>query len=329
MVEKHVNESIEGSPKLDEGWWESVLAEEASRTDTPQQQQTGGPRIQDLDIDWAKVLGCFEEEKPLCMDVVGFNRGGLLVEGEDIQGFVPVSHILDISPSQIGEERETHLATYMGKTLNLKVIECDQARGRVVLSERAAQAEPGCRQRIFENLSIGDVVKGSVTNVTGFGTFIDLGGVEGLIHISELSWGRVRHPSDVLNPGEEVEVQVLQLDPERGRVALSLKRLSPNPWETAEVRYKPGKIIDATVTSVVKFGAFARIEEGLEGLIHVTEMDLEEGASPWQILEENQSVQVRVLHVDAEHQRIGLSMEIESPQFEYPKDGVGESSSGI
>lgn len=329
MVEKSINESLDKTPRLDEGWWESVLAEEESRTDMPSEQSPGGPRIQDLDIDWVKVTGCFEEEKTLCMDVVGYNRGGLLVEGEGIQGFVPISHILEISPDQIGDDRESHLATFMGKTLNLKVIECDQARGRVVLSERAAQAEPGCRQRIFENLTIGDVVQGIVTNVTGFGTFIDLGGVEGLIHISELSWGRVRHPSDVLCPGEQVDVQVLQLDPERGRVALSLKRLSPNPWETAEVRYKPGKIIDATVTSVVKFGAFARIEEGLEGLIHITEMDLEDGASPWQILEENQNIQVRVLHVDAEHQRIGLSMEIDSPEFGYPVDGIGEVSESV
>ena len=318
MVEHIEEESIDSLPMPDEGWWESVLAEEESHKDTPSDQPIDGPRCQEIDIDWAIVHRCFENEKSLCMDVVGYNRGGLLVEGEDIQGFVPVSHILEISPDQIDEERESHLATLIGKTLQLKVIECDQARGRVVLSERAAQAEPGCRQRIFENLKIGDIVSGIVTNVTGFGTFIDLGGVEGLIHISELSWGRVRHPSDVLNHGEDVTVQVLQLDPDRGRVALSLKRLSANPWETAEIRYQPGNIIEATVTSVVKFGAFARIEEGLEGLIHITEMDLDEGASPWQILEENQNVQVRVLHIDAEHQRIGLSMAIESPKFEFP-----------
>jgi small subunit ribosomal protein S1 len=182
----------------------------------------------------------------------------------------------------------------------------------VVFSERAAQAASGSRNQILERLYPGQCVQGSVTNITDFGVFIDLGGVEGLIHVSEISWGRVRHPSDVLEYGQEVQVHVISIDSDRSRVALSLKRMHANPWETAEERYKVGQVVEAVITSMVPYGAFARLEEGLDGLIHVSEMGEDVGdARPEELLVEGQHVQARVLHVDAIRQRLGLSLKID------------------
>jgi small subunit ribosomal protein S1 len=166
-------------------------------------------------------------------------------------------------------------------------------------------------------LTTGECIPGTVTNVTDFGVFVDLGGVEGLIHVSEISWGRVRHPGDVVRLGQPVQVYVINVDQDRARVALSLKRLYPNPWETAEERYHPGQIIDAIITSIVPFGAFARLEEGLDGLIHISEVCLDGNpALPGDCLEEGQLVRVRVLHVDGPRQRLGLSLRLEDEEVE-------------
>ena len=154
----------------------------------------------------------------------------------------------------------------------------------------------------------GQCVSGTVTNITDFGVFVDLGGVEGLVHVSEISWGRVRHPRDVVELGETVQVYVIHVDRDKARVALSLKRLCANPWETAEQRYQPGQMMEAVVTSIVPFGAFARLEEGLDGLIHISEICPEENLpNPTDVLHEGQLVHVRVLHVDGAKQRLGLS----------------------
>jgi small subunit ribosomal protein S1 len=201
------------------------------------------------------------------------------------------------------------LSAYLTSVLKLKVIECDPERGRVVLSERAALFEPGRRMQLLENLQPAERISGTVTNVTDFGVFVDLGGLEGLIHVSELSWGRVRHPAEVVKVGEDVQVHVISIDQDRQRVALSLKRMHPNPWESAEDRYHSGQEVEAVITSVMPFGAFARLEEGLDGLIHVSEMSFgDELVKPREVVMEGQRVQVRVLHVDANKQRLGLSL---------------------
>jgi small subunit ribosomal protein S1 len=211
---------------------------------------------------------------------------------------------------QTDVERERFLAEYVGKELRLKVIECVPEEGRVVFSERAARADAGRRTELFSSLRTGEIVSGEVTNITDFGAFIDLGGVEGLIHISELSWGRVVHPSNILQLGQRVEVQVLDVLPERCRIALSLKRLQPNPWETVGQRYTTNDIVPATVTSVVSFGVFARLEEGLEGLVHASEMDLD-GVMVRDMYAEGQKINVRILHMDPQHQRLGLSLKLD------------------
>jgi small subunit ribosomal protein S1 len=322
MVNKQRYREVEGGPPpLGESWWQAILAEDEARTmpgsarNSAPANQRNRARFQSasgdaLSIDWDKASELYDHDQTIELEVCGYNRGGLLVAGENLQGFVPISHLV-VVPEE-GLESEKFLSGYAGRMMSLKVIECDPQRGRVVFSERAALAEPGSRNVLLERLRPGDRVIGTVTNVTDFGVFVDLGGVEGLIHVSEISWGRVRHPSDVVELGKPVQVYVISVDQGRARVALSIKRLFPNPWETADARYTPGQVIEATVTSIVQFGAFARLEEGLDGLIHVSEMCPDgETIAPKDVLHEGQCVRVRVLHVDGSKQRLGLSLKIE------------------
>ncbi|MBE9474086.1 MAG: 30S ribosomal protein S1 [Chloroflexi bacterium] len=315
MVNKTYSEGLHGGPQpLDESWWAAVLAEDEktaeTRGDTPPSETSRGPR--QAKVNWEQARKIYDSDETVTLEVIDYNRGGLLVEGGELQGFVPISHLVNIDcdpGDQAQEERGQLLSGYLASLLKLKVIECDPARGRVVLSERAALFEPGRRMQLLENLQPTERILGTVTNVTDFGVFVDLGGLEGLIHVSELSWGRVRHPAEVVKVGEDVQVYVISIDQDRQRVALSLKRMNPNPWETAEVRYHSGQEVEAVITSVMPFGAFARLEEGLDGLIHVSEMSFgDELVKPREVVEEGQRVQVRVLHVDATKQRLGLSL---------------------
>lgn len=308
-------------PPLDESWWQSVLSEAerqdsttsqtyVARTKRDSQEEIKLSQTDEDKTDWETAYKLFELDESVNLQVNGYNRGGLLVNGSSLQGFVPVSHLVDFPEER--NDIDAALQGYLHRTLHLKIIECDQARGRVVFSERAAQSEPGKRIVLLNNLKPGDCLVGNVTNITDFGVFVDLGGVEGLIHVSEISWGRVQHPADVVSLGEELEVYVIQVDRERSRVALSLKRLHSNPWENAHIRYQPGQITEAVVTSIVTFGAFARLEEGLDGLIHISEMDCAENVGhPSEILQEGERVQVRILQVDCSRQRLGLSLKLE------------------
>jgi small subunit ribosomal protein S1 len=304
-------------PVVDESWWESVLTEEGRHsTHVPDRLQTRPDTRNEAKEDepskitpnWIEVKDLYLHDQIVNLVVTGSNRGGLLVEGENLYGFVPFSHLIDMSGQVDMPDREKCMEAYIGRTLKLKVIECVPEDGRIVFSERAAQAEPGKRAELFHSLHSGEQIKGSVTNITDFGVFVDLGGVEGLIHISELSWGRVVHPSQIVKMGQIVDVQVLDLSPERCRVALSLKRLSANPWIMIGTDLSVDQIVPATITSVLSYGAFARLDLGVEGLIHASEMPLAEGEIVKDFLHEGQHVQVRILHVDASHQRMGLSM---------------------
>lgn len=312
-----------GLPPMDESWWEAVLAEEEElqRPVSPSRPATTAgpapraaspraatPRAETAPLNWKKANELYQQDQTICLHVNGYNRGGLLVSGEGLQGFVPISHLVEMPGNQSEAEQESLLSAYVGRLLTLKVIECDQERGRVVFSERAALAVPGSRNQLLHTLKPGDTTCGIVTNVTDFGIFVDLGGIEGLVHVSEISWGRVRHPSEAAQLGEKLQVFVINVDQERSRVALSIKRLHPNPWETAETRYGVGLETEAVITSIVPFGAFARLEEGLDGLIHVSELAAVEGISGPEQLYEGQRVRVRVLHVDASRQRLGLSL---------------------
>ena len=307
-------------PIIDEGWWESVLAEERQHTPPrpsqglvkpkapPHSKVEAAPVAGPPQPDWDMLKELYSNDRIISMKVTGHNRGGLLVENDAVSGFIPFSHLIELAGREHETDRDLSLESYTGKMLNVKVIECVPEDGRVVFSERAALAEPGKRTELFHNLQTGSQIKGVVTNITDFGVFIDLGGVEGLIHISELSWGRVSHPSQIVKLGEEINVQVLDISPERCRVALSLKRLRSNPWERAATDFPVGTIHNAVITSVMSYGAFARIEAGVEGLIHGSEMTLAPNQTPRDILVEGQELQVRILHLDASHQRMGLSL---------------------
>ena len=308
-------------PVTDEGWWESVLAEERQHAPRMQPSVTKPKPLAQAKVesaaeavvvepDWNAVKELYSHDRIIEIKVTGHNRGGLLVENDGLAGFIPFSHLIDLAGREPETDRDVSLEKYVGKTLNVKVIECVPEDGRVVFSERAALAEPGKREELFHNLEAGSRVKGTVTNITDFGVFVDLGGVEGLIHISELSWGRVAHPNQIVKLGEQIDVQVLDLSPERCRVALSLKRLNSNPWEHAETEFEIGTVHKAVITSVMSYGAFARIEAGVEGLIHASEMVLPPNKTPRETFFEGQELQVRILHVDAAHQRMGLSLQL-------------------
>jgi small subunit ribosomal protein S1 len=258
--------------------------------------------------DWRRAQTVYEDDQAVDLVVVGYNRGGLLVEWGALRGFVPASQLVDFPAVAEGPTRRGELAARVGQHLRLRVIELDHEHNRLILSERAAQVQAGTRANILDRLRKGETSVGRVTNLCDFGAFIDLGGVEGLIHISELSWGRVGHPRDVLGRGDLVRVYVMDVNRDQGRVALSLKRLQPDPWATVEQRYYVGQIIEGVITNVVDFGAFARIEEGLEGLIHVSELAEGNFLHPRNVVKEGEYIRARVLNIDGGSRRLGLSL---------------------
>ncbi len=295
---------------IDEGWWAAVLADEELYA--PPKKGTSSSTVSQgvvTQVDWGNIQRIFEQDQIVALKVHGFNRGGLLVQGKGIQGFVPVSHLVEMPTDASEEERRNILAGYVNRVIRLKVIECEPRYERVVLSERAALAGEGQRKALFAALKEGAVVNGRITNITDFGVFVDLGGVEGLIHVSEISWGRVQDPAELLSINQDVKVLVLQVNEDTSRIALSLKRLQPNPWETMAVRYKPGDVVRGWITSLTRFGAFARLEEGVEGLIHVSSIRLPPNCKNIQhFLSVGQEVNVRILHLDAERRRLGLGL---------------------
>jgi small subunit ribosomal protein S1 len=298
----------EEPPDLGDSWWKAALSE------GEEDLSLGAGQVIDVDQpgtipslisynqpenDWDYVNRIYQVDEIVRLKVVGCNQGGLLVEGEKINGFVPCSHLL------AGHKKKE----YLQQTVELKVIEYDRDRCRVVLSERAAQAKAGTRIKLLDELVEGTCIPGVITTLTDFGAFVDLGGMEGLVHISELSWGRVDHPSDVVSVGDCMDVYILNIDRAENKVALSLKKMCPNPWETITERYHPGQIIEAVVKNIVSYGAFVRLEEGVDGLIHVSELgENGEDISPWDVLEENQKISVEIINLDPKEQRLGLSL---------------------
>jgi small subunit ribosomal protein S1 len=246
----------------------------------------------------------------LSLKVVGYNRGGLLVEWRSLRGFVPASQLVSFPETQFERERRSALIERVGEVLQLRVIELDQEKNRLIFSQRAAQVAPGTREYVLAHLTRGEIVSGAVTNLCEFGAFVDLGGVEGLVHISELSWGRVGHPTDLLTRGEEVRAIVLDIDSRQGRVALSIKRLTPDPWLTVHERYQVGEIVEGRITNVVDFGAFACIEIGLEGLIHFSELAEGHFLHPRNVVAEGETVRARILSIDGDARRLGLSLRL-------------------
>jgi len=298
----------EEPPDLGDSWWKAALSEgeedahlEASQivVDVHPGSDPSSIPYNQPENDWDYVDRIYKMDEIVRLKVVGCNQGGLLVQGEKINGFVPCSHLL------AGHKKKE----YLQQIVELKVIEYDRDRCRVVLSERAAQAKAGTRIKLLDELVEGTCIPGVITTLTDFGAFVDLGGMEGLIHISELSWGRVDHPSDVVAVGDCLDVYILNVDRAENKVALSLKKMCPNPWETITERYRPGQIVEAVVKNIVSYGAFVRLEEGVDGLIHVSELgDNEEDGSPWDVLAEDQKISVEIINLDPREQRLGLSL---------------------
>lgn len=261
--------------------------------------------------DWLAAQQSFENQETLELQVIGHNKGGVLVRVGKLRGFVPGSQLAlqRITDHQsAGVRDEERWAAMVGETLQLKVIEVDRERNRLILSERAAMRDQ--RKGVLDKLAEGDVRQGRVTNLADFGAFIDVGGIDGLVHLSELSWRRVSHPSEVLEVGQEIEVYVLKVDRERERVALSLKRLQPDPWDSVEERYQEGQVVEGIITRFAKWGAFASIvgDEAIEGLIHVSELDESPVVHPREVVQPGQVVTLRVVSVDGKRHRMALSL---------------------
>lgn len=291
--------------KRDDLWQESANLE----TNDPQpENQITFPAITEEAGVWDVWQTHFERGDILVGQVVDWNRGGLLVSVNQRHGFVPASHLVGMPRTSDAAQREDYLAAQVGRDLRLRIIELDKQRDRLVLSERACGITPKEELALLDRISPGDRCRGFISNICDFGVFVDLGGVDGLVHISELSWQRVNHPSEILRVGDEVEAYVLRVDREHKRIALSLKRLHPDPWARLEERYRVGQIVQGTITNVVSFGAFARVEEGLEGLIHISELAEGNFLHPRNVVQEGDVVLVRIISIDSANHRLGLSM---------------------
>lgn len=241
-----------------------------------------------------------------------YNKGGLLVRfGRMLEGFVPISHIWNFPSFREPEQREEALNRWVneGEEMMVKVIEVTRDKRKLVLSNKEAILDRNREDKaaLFETLQVGDVVEGTVRNIRDFGAFVDIGGVEGLLHISEIDWDLVRHPSDYLQEGQVLEVKVLHIDREKGRVKLSRKALAPTPWKTVPERYNVGQVVWVDITKKKDFGAFAKLEPGVEGLIHVSEVAPKAERNPMVTINEGDRLEVEIIRIDAANQRIGLS----------------------
>jgi small subunit ribosomal protein S1 len=258
---------------------------------------------------WVALREAMQHGDVLEVEVTGSNRGGLIVRYHTLRGFIPASQLLDVTLDMDDAARRTALAGYIGQRISVCVIEVDPSRDRIVFSERAV--EESAEQDIpplLNEIVPGEVRRGRVTNLTAFGAFVDLGGYEGLIHVSEMSWSRVGHPRDVLTIGQEIDVFVMSVDPSEGRVALSLKRTKPDPWIGIEQRYVIGQTVSGHVTNVVDFGVFVKVEDDLEGLVHVSELGEGTFLHPRNVVKEGQYLTARVIGVDGEMRRLALSL---------------------
>jgi small subunit ribosomal protein S1 len=255
--------------------------------------------------DWEKSRALLQSEEVVEVTVKGHNRGGILVSWNRLEGFIPSSHLVTTGPSGGRDTWDDLINT----PLVVKVIEVDQARRRLIFSEREAQREWRAQQkaRLLSELKEGDRVRGTVTGLRDFGAFVNLGGADGLIHVSELAWHRVDHPRDVLKVGDNIEVYVLSLDKNTNRIALSRKRLLPDPWDVAQTRYHEGQMVEGIVTNVVDFGAFVALDDGLEGLLHLSEMGDGSLKEPHSYVKKGDRLSLRISHLEPEKRRVGFT----------------------
>lgn len=258
---------------------------------------------------WRDLQKRFEGGEIIQARVTGYNKGGLLVNLEGVRGFVPSSQISSLTGGPEAQ-KQSEMAKLQNQTIPMKIIEINRSRNRLILSERQAMQEQreSVRSRLLRELEPGQVRLGRVSSICDFGAFVDIGGADGLIHLSEISWKRVAHPSDVLKVGDQVNVYVLSVDPNERKIALSLKRTQPEPWSTITENYRLGQIVHGTITQLTTFGAFARLEDGIEGLIHVSELAEGRVAHPKNVVNVGDSLDLKVIRIDPAKRRIGLSL---------------------
>ena len=258
---------------------------------------------------WRRLQEIYDENGVIDAEVINYNKGGLLVNLDGVRGFVPASQVTEIrGADEVGKQAE--MAKLIGTHLPLKVIEINRHRNRLILSERQAMQEKRDEMKdlLIKELIEGEVRRGRVSSICDFGAFVDIGGADGLVHLSELSWSRVRHPSEVLKLGEEIDVYVLGVNPQEKKIALSIKRTLPEPWSQVASEFEVGQLVRGTVTQLANFGAFARIADGIEGLVHVSEISDARINHPRQIVSEGQELILRIIRIDPERRRMGLSL---------------------
>lgn len=269
-----------------------------------------------LNQDWIDAEAMMESGGILECEIIGYNKGGAIVPFGRLRGFVPASHLTDLTPGMSDRKRQQRLAKLRGEKLPMKVIEVDRRRRRLVLSQRDAQKEWEEKRKgeLLENLNEGDVLKGTISGLRDFGVFVDLGGADGLVHISELAWHRIDHPREVVKVGDEIEVVVLKLDRDEQRISLSRKQVLANPWDSVEERYQVNQLVEGKITRILDYGAFAEIEPGIEGLLHVSQLSRTNVENVSEVVKEGETHLLRIVSIDPNRQRIGLSLKAVTAQ---------------
>jgi len=270
-------------------------------------------------ISWENVEKLVSGDEVIESKIIGFNKGGLIVGVEGLRGFVPSSQISAMRRSQsTGETPEQRWQKMIGQPISVRVIEVDRERRRLILSERAASTESrqSIKERVIEELEEGKVYTGRVTSLANFGAFININGADGLVHLSELSWDHIEHPREVLEVGQEVKVKVINVDKEKKRIGLSVRALQNDPWRSRVEKYSVGQLVEGVITRLTKFGAFARLEGDIEGLIHISEIAEHRIEHPKEVLKEGEVKSLRVIRIDPDQHRIGLSLrKVDSAAF--------------
>lgn len=268
--------------------------------------------------DWDTVEALLESNQTFDSKIVGYNKGGLIVPIGGLRGFVPASQISLLRRPGANDNPEQRYTRMIGEPMKVRVIEVDRSRRRLILSERQALQETRetLKDRLLDGLSEGDVRKGRVTSLADFGAFVNIDGADGLVHLSEISWDRIQHPNEVLKVGDEVQVRVISVDRERKRIGLSIRQLLQDPWMRKVGELKEGMLVEGTITHLTKFGAFARIGDDIEGLIHVSELSEQRIGHPKEVVKEGDVLTLRIIKVDPERRRIGLSRrKVDSPAY--------------
>ena len=260
--------------------------------------------------DWKRAEAMLDSQELYTDALVDANKGGVILPFGHLRGFIPASHVLDVPRGMNDEDRIRHLQSLIGKEITVKVIEVNAKRRRLVFSQLEAEQENRAarKQALLQELEEGMTRKGVVSGLCDFGAFVDLGGADGLVHISELAWSRVHHPSQALSVGDEIEVYVLHLDEAGKRIGLSLKRLQPNPWTLVDDMYHIGQLVEGTVSRVQSFGAFISMEPGIEALLHVSQMSRNPEENPLRHVYEGQKLLMRIISIESKKQRLGLSL---------------------